>query len=162
MLEPWTTENKEILSFKERYSLMLSDRQNCPISTSDTAADCIFKYIELRGYNENLKELIHKTGVPKSTFSKMKKDKDYKFDIKTLVALALGLNIDTERFSMIEQKAGFSLNESKEHVFYRLLIENHGAMTKEEIDRELKNCGFTVLAGKRRDVPNKKQKKVSH
>ena len=44
MLEPWTTENKEILPFKERYSLMLSDRKKCPISTLDTSANCILKY----------------------------------------------------------------------------------------------------------------------
>lgn len=162
MLEPWTTENKEILPFKERYSLMLSDRKKCPISTLDTSANCILKYINLRGYNQNLKELIHKTGVPKSTFSKMKKDKDYKFDIRTLVALAIGLNIDTERFELIVKKAGLSLNESKEHVFYKLLIENHGTMTMEQVNRELERHGFSILAGKKKDSPNKKRQKVSH
>ena len=162
MLESWTTENKEILSFNERYSLMLSDRQKCQISTLDTAAECILKYIELRGYNQNLKELVQKTNVPKSTFSKMKKDRNYKFDIKTLVALAIGLNIDTERFALIEQKAGLSLNDSNEHVFYRLLIENHGALTKKQINDEFERLKFTVLAGNTRNKPNKKRQNISH
>ena len=72
MLEHWTTEPKEEMSFNERYSLMLSDRQNCPISTSDTAVGCIQKYIKLRGFEKDIKNLSFTTGVSISTFSKMK------------------------------------------------------------------------------------------
>ncbi|WP_294114460.1 hypothetical protein [uncultured Fibrobacter sp.] len=60
------------------------------------------------------------------------------------------------------KKAGLSLNESKEHVFYKLLIENHGAMTMEQVNQELERHGFSILAGKKKDTPNKNQQKVSH
>jgi len=161
MLEPWTTEQKKEMSFNERYSLMLSDRQNCPISTSDTAVGCIQKYIKLRGFEKDIKSLSFTTGVPISTFSKMKTGK-YKPDLRTLVALEIGLNIDYERSMLIIQKGGFSLNDTKEHVLFKFLLENHGKMTKKEVDALLKTEGFRLLAGSTRDKPNKSKKKISH
>ena len=154
MLEPWTTEKKKTPSLNEAYSLMLSDRQNCPLSTLDTATESISKYIRLREFDKNLKELILQTGVPKSTFSKMK-NKEYHLRIETLVALSLGLNIDYERAISIIHKAGYNLNESREHVLYKFLLERHGQITVDDANLILEANNCKPLTGKTRKT-NKK------
>jgi hypothetical protein len=90
------------------------------------------------------------------------KNEKYKPDLRTLIALEIGLNIDYERSILILQKGGFSLNDTKEHVLFKFLLENHGKMTKQEVEALLKTEGFELLAGSTRDKPNKSKKKISH
>lgn len=143
-------------------SQMLSDIQNIILCSNDSVSECIQKYIAARGHENNIKELSLSTGIPESTFSKIKHNKNYKFEHRTLIALLIELNVDFSTSTSILQKAGLSLGNTKEHLAYKILLENHGEIDIPTANKFLKENHLKQLAGNTRDKPNKKRKNISH
>lgn len=143
-------------------SQMQSDMQKIILCSNDSASECIQKYIVARGHEENIKALSLSTGIPESTFSKIKHNKNYKFEHRTLIALLIELNADFSTSLSILQKAGLSLNNTKEHIAYKTLLEKHGEIDIPTANKFLIENHLKPLAGNTRDKPNKKRQKISH
>ena len=149
-------------SIKNSMSQMMSDMQNIILCSNDSASECILKYIEARGHGDNIKALSLSTKIPESTFSKIKHNKNYKFEHRTLIALLIELNIDFSTSMSILQRAGLSLGNTKEHLAYKILLEKHGEINILTANKFLIENHLKPLAGNTRDKPNKKRQNFSY
>ena len=155
--------NDEIIlnSLRNSVSQILSDTQNIILCSTVSASESIQKFIVARGYGEKVKALSLSTGIPESTFSKIKYNKDYKFEHRSLIALLIELNVDFSTSMSILQKAGLSLGNSKEHIVYKVLLEKHDSVDIPTANMLLKENHLKELAGHTRDKPNKKRQNIS-
>ena len=113
--------------------------QELPLSFSDT----LIAHMKRKGItSERLAEACH---VSSNSISRLRREAYPKTSLSIVVSLCVGLNLHPLMAKDLVQKAGYSFNESLEHVAYQMILFSMTNNSLEECNDYLKSVGVKQL-----------------
>lgn len=113
-----------------------------------TAPQLLWSYMEAEGWNTTIFE--YRTNLDAMNYTRVQKP-DYKFTIRPLVAMGVGLRLDLSAMEEILTLAGLSFREGdKEQQAYKYLFTGMYGKSIDECNEFLEKVGVTTLGSKQR------------
>ena len=93
----------------------------------------------------SVEELAFRSKISERTLSSMRNKEDYQPELNSVISLCIGMGLNPSDSYKLISTAGYSLNESKLHKAYKLLIDKASGATIDECNYFLKKAKLPPL-----------------
>jgi hypothetical protein len=124
------------------------------VSAADEAGELIRKLpatfggalIALMGWREmTVEQLAEKSLVSAKTIQRMRTNANYRFELGTVIAVCIGLNLPCYVSTALVERAGLAFKPTDEHVAYQHLLSEYCDRTVQDCNEALTLAGFSPI-----------------